>query len=187
MKVKALLFCMMTVVASLSSQASPLPVEARSARQSVVDTQEEREMLARDLAAQLAEIKSSKEVARYLSKQGRQETPFSPLSAGARQRFIQSLRFSEKGLASYDYRDLRNELTATEIYRLLSLFGAEGSVFAIPDMKAESATDELIIMQGKLDRSGEMMRAPTDYEGYACISRASGAKAADHICIGSSC
>lgn len=69
-------------------------------------------------------ILSAQELDAYL-----RTTPSSPLDrlpAAARQRFLASLVFTEAGLASYQYSDLQT-LSPTEVYRILSLFGAERS------------------------------------------------------------
>ena len=177
--------CLAAAIASLSTHAQQSPTLANSElrQKNVVEALQEREILERDLATQMAEIKSRADLNRYLAK-SRNDSPLSLLSAGAKQRFVQSLRFSDRGLASFDYRDLRDELTASQIYRILSLFGAERTTASIPNLRVSSTTDELILLQ----RGGvSQLRMTEDYPGFACISRASCAKAADHICIGSSC
>jgi hypothetical protein len=70
----------------------------------------------------VSQIQSAKELDAYL-----RTTPNSPLdrlSVAAKQRFIDSLVFTENGLASYTYIDLE-ALSPTEMFQILSLFGAE--------------------------------------------------------------
>ena len=70
----------------------------------------------------VAQIRSTKDLQVYL-----QTTPNSPLnylSPAVKQHFVSNLIFSENGLGSYPYTDLK-DLSATQIYQILSLFGTE--------------------------------------------------------------
>ena len=96
---------------------------------------------------------------------------------------MQSLIFGQNGLASFDFRDIRNELTATQAYRLLALFGVQRSTPAIPGLKVKTRADELILL---LKPDAQSLRA-TDYQDYKCESRATCAPAIGLICIGANC
>ena len=145
---------------------------------------EEMGILERDLSVMLAPIRTEAALRKYLASP-QSNSPFAPLSQGARTRFVQSLRFSEKGLSGYEYGDLQQELTATQIYRILSLFGVETSTSAIPGLKVQSKSDELILLRGKLYNT--TLRAATDYPGYICGGKASCIKDERAICIGANC
>ena len=73
---------------------------------------------------EMAPIKTSGDLAAYLRSANR-GSPLMALSPGGRQRFLDSLTFNENGLVSYRYEDLAQELTASQAYRVLSLFGAQ--------------------------------------------------------------
>ena len=143
----------------------------------------EQELLDRDLDNALAPIRSKVDLDRYLASRQISATPLAALSSGSRQRFLQSLIFGQNGLASFDDRDIRNELTATQAYRLLALFGVQRSTPAIPGLKVKTRADELILL---LKPDAQSLRA-TDYQDYKCESRATCAPAIGLICIGANC
>lgn len=95
----------------------------------------------------LAPIKSQKDLTRYLSSHAHTKTPLDDLSPTARARFLKMLVFSDRGLASFDYKDLENELTPTQIYQVLSLFGAQGATAEMSRAKVRSETDRLLLSQ----------------------------------------
>lgn len=76
----------------------------------------------------VAQIRSAADLQTHL--QTATSSPLDRLSPAAKQRFVSSLIFTEYGLGSFQYSAL-NELSATEIYQILSLFGVEraGSLF----------------------------------------------------------
>jgi hypothetical protein len=95
-----------------------------------------------DLA--LAPIKSRAKLETYLKNTPPSRNPLDRLSSSAKKRFLKSLRFNEKGLTSFSYADLEG-LTATEIYRILSLFGVQSDTSAIKSARIKSETDALIM------------------------------------------
>lgn len=141
----------------------------------------ERAAVKRELAHHLAPIKSDQDLQRLLREDDPVLAPLRALSPAAQARFVRSLRFTERGLASFYYGDFREELTASQSYRLLSLFGAQDSLGAIPGLRAESQADFAV-----LEYSGQEP-VVGDYEGYECVSRATCKMAPLHICIGSNC
>jgi hypothetical protein len=114
-----------------------------------------------------SQIQSAKELDAYL-----RATPNSPLDrlpAAAKQRFIDSLVFTENGLASYTYIDLE-ALSPTEIYKILSLFGAEH-------------TTSMITQEQLLPPPGG--GGAKDYIDYECSKRATCTAKAFNICTSS--
>lgn len=109
-----------------------------------------------------ASIRSRSDLRIYLSATPRDLSPLEKLSPGAKRRFLASLFFNENGLVSYDYSDLARELVASDIYRLLSLFGAQRTVPLIKELRIETVMDELSVMQ-------PYMRMIDDHEAYRCI------------------
>lgn len=83
-------------------------------------------------------------------------SPLSDLSDEGRSRFVSSLRFNEAGLVSYSYADVQEELTATQAYRLLALFGAQRTLGSLPDISIRTAADGRVMRAfakpGRIDR-----------------------------------
>lgn len=178
---------MLLSAALVMAALSPIAAHSGSppAQASATQTEEAlfaHELAERDLAYRLAPIKSAVDVRSYVAKNARVKTPLSGLSKGAQQRFLQSLVFTDMGLASFDYRDLRAELTATQIHELLGLFGAQRSTKAIPDLRIANSTDAAIAGYG-----GEDAFEPVDYPDMWCESRATCRPSTGGICIGSNC
>lgn len=96
----------------------------------VVDLVAKDSVRASNVALQLAPLKSASDVYQYMQATPRNLSPLSVLSDSARNNFVQSLRFNEKGLTQFDYTTLEN-LAPTEIYKILSLFGMQSSAGAI--------------------------------------------------------
>ncbi|MGW8341274.1 hypothetical protein ACWGY7_14455 [Xanthomonas axonopodis pv. khayae] len=59
--------------------------------------------------------------------------------------FTRSMVFTEKGLASYSYNGLTDYLSTKEIYELLSLFGVQKTISAIPGVIAKNSIETKII------------------------------------------
>lgn len=107
------------------------------------------------------------------------DSPLQSLSNAARDRFVSSLRFNEAGVTSFSYRDIVNELTYTEAYRLLSLFGAERTLGKIPTLRSAQPEDGLIRdLSRQYNGGGE-----DDHPGYFCSSRATCSRSSQEICM----
>lgn len=167
-----------TVLSGALSLSTPAYSEERG--DAVSDALFERELIERDLAYQTAPIKSQAQLKTYLQSGG--WTPLSALSNGAQQRFLLSLVFTERGLASFDTYDLRTELTATQVYKILALFGAQHTTKSIPGLQIRDATDAAIVDQGR----GRIYPS-TDYYNYKCSPPATCAYNMQTICIGNNC
>lgn len=94
---------------------------------SVVDYAQQIQLNRRAVDMQLAPIKSVDSLNDYLANQKPGDSPLDKLSPGAKERFISSLKFNSKGLTEYRYSELETELSPTEIYQILSLFGVQSS------------------------------------------------------------
>ena len=75
---------------------------------------------------EMAKVKTQKQVQLELKDQ---DSPLYLLSEQGRKAFLDSIVYRETGLAGYNYRPLEAELTPTEIYKVLSLFGAQSTVY----------------------------------------------------------
>lgn len=91
----------------------------------------------------VATIKSRADLDEYLMTVPARLSALAVLSSGARQRFAEGLVFNKHGLVSYDHSDIVTELSASEIYRLMSLFGAQRTVPLISGLRIESELDRL--------------------------------------------
>ncbi|MBT2116382.1 hypothetical protein KK141_14105 [Dyella sp. LX-66] len=109
-----------------------------------------------------APIRSASDLRIYLSTTPGELSPLEKLSPGAKQRFLASLFFNESGLVSYDYSDLARELAASDIYRIMSLFGAQRTVPLMKGLRIQTVMDELSVTQPRLQMID-------DHEAYRCI------------------
>lgn len=136
----------------------------------------------RELAFLLAPIKSKADLDRYLfelRQNPEARSPLHALSPAARDRFLNSLVFTERGLGGYYYADLQAQLTASQIYRVLSLFGAQHTTSLLQGARIESRADE-IIMENTI-----APEQPADYQDYECVSRATCGPRLSYICMSS--
>lgn len=125
-----------------------------------------------DLAA--APIKSLEDFDVYIRGIGIENTPLKKLTLESRHRFIESLRFSKSGLASFDYTDLEHELTATEAYKLLSLFGLQSTTSSLEGLRIKDQVDRLIVNPN--------VATFIDYKSYECIKPGTCEVAGGRIC-----
>ena len=88
-------------------------------------------------------IVSSAELSQYVSQDSSDASPLAALSPEAKQRFLGSLRFTSRGLASFSMDDL-SALTATQAYAILHLFGAESYLKAVEPRIVTSEDQSLI-------------------------------------------
>lgn len=126
-----------------------------------------------DIAA--APIKSRADLFAYLHGVAAPLSPLSKLSPGARDRFLASLTFNENGITGFSYEDLKNELSPMDIYKVLTLFGAQRDIALIRGLRAQNPSDALLVASPSL--------APDDHEGYACVGRATCNVRPSYICM----
>ena len=138
----------------------------------------------RELAFLLAPIKSKADLDRYLlelRQNPEARTPLNALSPAARDRFLNSLVFTERGLGGFYYADLEAQLTASQAYRVLSLFGAQHATSLLQGARIESRADEIILENTLAPVDG----AGGDYQNYECVSRATCGPKHGYICMSS--
>lgn len=158
-----------------SAGASPL-----TSPDDVLDAQLDAELLSREVDRQLAKIRSEDELEAYLANPP-EDSPLHHLSKGALTRFVKSLVFNGGGLSSFNYVDLSAELTATEAYSILTLFGAQRSIGAVPTLRVVTAADAAIVAYGARPA------LKTDYRDFRCAPPATCSQSISDICIGSNC
>lgn len=107
----------------------------------------EKELLRRELSYELAPIRSRQDLSAYLrSIQSR--SPLARMSPAGQRRFLESLTFNERGLTGYGSDDLLAELSASEIYRVLSLFGAQHAAPFMDRARVSNDVDRAIAPLG---------------------------------------
>lgn len=67
-------------------------------------------------------IRSQAELTRYLKQTPRNAPPLGWLSPGGRKRFLGELVFTPRGVGTFSYQDLQNELGHSQIVKILDLF-----------------------------------------------------------------
>lgn len=134
------------------------------------------------LMASAAVILSHEDLARYLSSTRPANNAFAVLSDGGRGEFFASLRFNENGLTTFSTRPLENELTPTQIYKVLSLFGAQRLTKLMSNARIETDLDRYIL-EG-LGRE-KYFNSDLDYQNYRCIERGTCEQSSPHICMSS--
>lgn len=146
-----------------------------------------------DLANLAAPIRSERSMQRHLNG-GLEESPLRYLSKPALGRFISSLQFNENGLTTYRYADLEAELTPSQIYQVLALFGQQHNTPMLRGAKIRTELDTEI-MRGPIPGiqaaiGGDQcdiyspIQSPTcgDKQNYRCIERGTCAENSMTIC-----
>lgn len=159
--------CISTIVsATVSAHAAETTRPHALSETDTILLQERRDAL-------LAPIKSHAELRSYLARTRDRDNPLNLLSGKGRSEFLASLVFTENGLGGFNKKALESELTATQIYKILSLFGVQRTASMLKGAKVLDATDEAI------------MNVPSlmpDHDNYRCSSRATCSQSAHDIC-----
>lgn len=77
-----------------------------------------------------------------------EKSPLNALSPSGKQLFLSSLTFGKNGLTSFQYDILERELTPTEIFGVLRLFGLQGDTYKLHNARTESSLDIAILNRG---------------------------------------
>jgi hypothetical protein len=85
-------------------------------------------------------IHSKADLQRYLSTAG-SDSPLNRLSVTSRRAFLSSLRFNSAGITTFRYDGLQRELTASQAYRVLALFGFANDIALIPHLRIVTSED----------------------------------------------
>ena len=89
------------------------------------------------------------------------------------------MTFGAKGISGFHYADLQSELTASQVYDVLGLFGVQKDVAIIPNVRVDTPADKRVI------KSFPFIATPTnggDYRDYRCASRATCSQSPGDIC-----
>ena len=93
----------------------------------------------------LAPIRSRTDLSTHLASMGQIRSPLSYLSHDAQRRFVNSIRFGLNGVASFDFTALAAELTVSQAYEVLRLFGQQHTIRSIPGLRVEADMDRVIL------------------------------------------
>lgn len=108
-----------------------------------------------EVDSRLARVKNFEQLEAYLDSDDQTENPFLHLTEEGLKRFLDTLVFTEKGLASFDPLVLETELTPSQSYSLLSLFGLQRLAPYLDSSRVETDLDRKV-------RGLEGVMAPTD-------------------------
>lgn len=159
---KALLVSAAAVLAIGVSSAAVAVDSFRTPAQVSMQSVDAEQARLRAIDFEMALIKSQADLSAYLRSAGR-DSPLMALSPGARERFLDSLTFNEKGLVGYKYEELARELTASQAYRVLALFGAQRTTYLV-GAKVDSPADRAVT------QTPLVPRLMADYKEYKCVS-----------------
>ncbi|WP_444903596.1 hypothetical protein ACJJIU_19875 [Microbulbifer sp. CnH-101-E] len=93
----------------------------------------------------LAPIKNEVDLENYLAITPIDNSPLRVLPEIERDIFINSLVFTKKGLASFDYSALTYGPSVTEVYSILALFGSQSVTPFLPGLSVTSGPDKSIM------------------------------------------
>ncbi len=134
----------------------------------------------------MAPIKSAVDLENYVKLTPASLSPLSRLSKTGLANFLGSLTFNAKGVTGYRYVDLEEELTPTEIYRVLALFGVQSHVKSMKKAKVKTDADKRLleytpsfIYDDYWDAEGP---DPDHRHHFECVLPATCKRSAPHIC-----
>ncbi|MDM5177418.1 hypothetical protein PO883_09470 [Massilia sp. DJPM01] len=124
--------CAISFAGAFSANSAPIhpPNEAKKEGpvREVISDEAKKELLAREAVSQaIAPIKSQADLERYLKMVPPKSNALYLLSPAARERFLATVTFNEKGLTGFGFEDLQRELSQEQIAKVLALFGSESS------------------------------------------------------------
>jgi hypothetical protein len=149
----------LTSLPSFASNDSPVsPVIATEAVNRQIDLRAQADF-------SVASIKDHRDLTAYLAKHSQNsfhESPLSALSISSRERFVRSVVFGEAGVGSFYYGDMRAELSPSQTYAILALFGAQLLAPIVGGAYSTTEADEAVL---------KMQRPPGDHEDKYCARK----------------
>lgn len=145
-----------------------------------VDAHVTQRVIDQDVALAMAPIKSRRQLEAHLQAAKSTASPLLALEPAARKRFLDSITFNDKGITGFSYTELQSRLTASQVYKILSLFGAQHTTSMVRGVRRENALDMEIMSPVDGPRCPSQ---PCDYEGYRCEGRATCAPNINTICM----
>lgn len=154
---------------------------------------DERSDIRFEMDRQGALIKSMDDLEEYLHGDKEAASPLYLLSDEGINELLDSLRFGNDGLASLNIQPLERELTPTESYAVLELFGLQNLVFHMDNDRVETDTDNRLNFCGGnfMPFDGEhqsLSICDGDYlHGYECAGVGTCRRAGGRVCHPPSC
>ena len=133
-----------------------------------------------DLDFLIAPIKSRDDLQRHARFAQAIRSPLMYLPAKARARFLDSVTFNDAGVTGYRLDLLQDELTVSQAYQVLALFGEQRDVRHLDKAAIESELDLDVLRS--LDASGAKAQCDEDHPSYKCVARATCQSATGFIC-----
>lgn len=130
----------LTLITALATTCFALTSLANASQQDGVD----QSAAVYELAQMTAPLKSRAALHDHLS-QDLHESPLRYLSAAALRRFVGNITFNEKGVTGFSYEDLERELTVTQAYQVLALFGQQQFVSYLKGARVETGLDAALL------------------------------------------
>lgn len=116
------------------------------------------------LAYLIAPIKSESDLQKHLAGLKTNDSPLNHLSPASLARFTESLSFNESGLTSYRHDVLELDLSVSQAYRVLALFGQQHNITLLNNLRIETELDQEVMQYLKAHDKCN------DYKGYKCVS-----------------
>lgn len=126
---------------------------------------------------QMAKVKTKDDLEQLLLS----DSPLDLLSPAAKERFVDSIVFREKGLGGFYSDDIVAELTPSQAYRILSLFGAQHVLPKLRGMRIESKVDAMLAAPGPVSIYKD------NFYGYKCESPGTCKKTSSNYICTSNC
>lgn len=126
----------------------------------------------------IARIRNPLELEQYAAEHaatGYSGTPLEALRPSSRERLLRSVVFGNGGIGSLYYGDMRVELSPTQAYAILALFGAQ---HLAPIVAAQNVSTDV-------DAAIQSMRRPPDHEDKYCAKRATCRSESFAVCTSS--
>jgi|GEM_PF-4707900 len=105
----------------------------------------------KEISQSLSLLQSKEDLERFLKSVPDELSPLGVLSDSGQQMFVESIVFSDEGrVASFRYDVLESELTPSEIFRVMSLFGMQEFAKNMANARVESQMDLELLERGAL-------------------------------------
>ncbi len=181
MKPHLLVFLVISMIGTLSNST----VSANDKSNHAADEKFEMQLASSYVEQQLlvrknAPIHSAVQLAAFLADTRSAKSPINALSPAAKSRFVNSLRFNETGVTSFYYADIEAELSSSQAYDLLSMFGLQSTLSVMPKLRVSTPEDSQIM---SAFGDATPFRIMADHENYWCSGRATCSRDVGSICM----
>ncbi|MDR2871718.1 MAG: hypothetical protein LBV45_04225 [Xanthomonadaceae bacterium] len=147
-------------LSALLSVLVAFSASAGTAADKLTDAMIDQDLIDRELAP----IKSQIDMNRYIYSAEAKNSPLRQLSPNALATFMNGLTFTDEGAASFNMTPLTNNLTASQVYEVLGLFGMQSAIGTISNLRVQTESDRMIAASAK-ERPNAVWAAP-----FACYN-----------------